>query len=250
MVKLGTYCINCGFYDPSDKSCDVGYLDKFKKTDVDIHNNGLNDSPIIDRVCPARRDPEWVDENGVDLEKLKDEMYLFGTILIVANSLVGLRSTLNSLSTIDHISNFKFLIVHKEDITIKDVEEECSKITYTEYRCIQSFNDTDERMLFDSFRQSKNGYLFIIDSDKDFDHKMIDKINHAVNNNLTQVMHVEGDGYHQSVTLSLLYKHFKGDLLVPIGQKLREISEEQSIEPKVFTWEQINEQYSNQLCDT
>ena len=240
MAQLATFCKNCCFYNNEDKSCKTGYLDKFKSCDSKIVWE--EDGPVIYRVCPSRRTTDWEHKDDPNLsDLLEKEMYISGSILVIANSLDGLSKTLDELSGVENINKFNIIIVHRG--AVDGLQKLCEdKITFSNFTCVKSYLDNTDELLFDAFKRVKNGYLITLDSDKDFDPGIIGVLNSAVNHKMKQVLHVIGtDGAHQSATMCLLYKWLKGDLMIDITSKIRELTETQGLESQIFTWKELDE---------
>lgn len=240
MAQLATFCKNCCFYNSDDKSCQTGYLDKFQDCDSKIIWE--EDGPVVFRVCPSRRGLDWEHKDDPNLSDiLEKEMYISGSILLIANSLDGLSKTLDELSSIENINKFNLVIVHRG--AVDGMQKLCEdKITFTDFVCVKSYLDNTDELLFDAFKRVKNGYLITLDSDKDFDSGIIDVLNSAVNHKMKKVLHVVGtDGVHQSATMCLLYKWLKGDMMSDITSKIKEITETQKLEPQIFTWKELDE---------
>jgi hypothetical protein len=63
-----------------------------------------------------------------------------------------------------------------------------------------------------------------------------------VNKKLFRLLHVSNDGQlHQSVNMIHLYKYLKGDLQCPIKEKIKDIASQESSDPQVFSWKEVNE---------
>lgn len=249
MVRLGTFCNECCFYNNDSKTCYRGYLDRFKQRNAEIQWE--DDGPKIDRVCPSRRTLEWQD--GKDLQQCSIEvdktLYIKGSIILLCDSLDELNSMCTKLNNIKNINNFNIIVAHDDKIELNNVAKVCSdKITNTKFSCVKNYKDNTQYILFESFRKSaKNGYVFILNANKDFDENMFDKINSIVNHELYRLLHVEGlnNGIHQQVTMSSVYKLLKGDLVYSLSDKIKEMAAAQNSDPQIMTWEQIDEIYNS-----
>ena len=231
MAKLGTYCHRCGFLE--DNQCTIGYLDAFKAAGATVTQGA--EGPVIDRVCVARRDQEWIENHS--LEDLHDEMYIRGSVMILVKSLEGLKNTLEKLRQIPKIERFSIIVVNTMD---ESCREFCEDIDFAEYLYIKTFLDDEGEITHDAFKRTKNGFLFILDSEENFDSQMIEKLNKAVNKDLKQVIHVKGrSGGHQSATISVLFRHVKGSLGMDISEKIEQIAKEQGVKFKVHDWGEL-----------
>lgn len=236
MVKLGTVCNECVFY--KDK-CDLGMLEKFKERGAEIQMH--DDGPRIARICPYRRTPEWSKDLAYPSFQVYSEVYITGSIVIKARSVDGLISTIDNLNRIPKIGSFLIVVMHDDSIAISDVKRCASRIVFSEYQCVKTFLDGPDA-LNEAFKRCKNGYLFILDSEKEFDIEMIDKVNFIVNEELFQLLHIEPIDENQSVTSAIMYKYLNGDIIKPIGEKIKEMGGESMI----MTWEEVNDYYQRQ----
>ena len=247
MARIETYCGDCCFYNNFEKKCQHNILDIFEKDGSSI--TWGDSGPYVDRVCQYKRVDEWVEKNNINsvkekIELCKREIYLKGTIIILANSLESFQSTMDKLIKIENIKNFKIIIIFK-NLLYSDILRICGN-TNLEYKIIHNINSDVEYQIYKALEFCRNGYLFILDSLKEFDEKIIDKINNAVNIKMLRLLHVTGsDGIHESVSMIHLYKWLKGDLQCSFEMKLKDISEQEKSNAKVFTWKEINEQYSH-----
>jgi len=249
MVRLGTYCNQCCFFNFNNKECFRGLLDIYKDNGATIQVN--DDNVIIDRVCMSRRTYDWLGDMTLEQASTKasNEIYIHGSIILVSSSLDHLRKCLETLKTIKNISKFKLIITHSSAIRSSDVLNLCdSLVDYTEFICMKTFISEPEVITYEAFKRANNGYIFILDTSKDFDPLFIDKVNHTVNIKLHRLLHVEpiDEAYHQSVSMAIIYKVLKGDIGLSISSKINELVENQDNKfDQIKTWGQINEQYSS-----
>jgi len=241
MVKIGTSCTNCCFLD-ENTNCKLGLLDVFKDRGAEITID--NDSVSLDRLCQYKRQSDWQSDKS-DNEKndiIKQEVYIKGTIVLITDNEDDLQ---NTISKIKNISNFKVIILYS-NIKISKMLEICGNTKDIEYKMIMIADTDISKQIYLSLKFAKNGYLFIIDCSKEIDDNMIDKVNTIVNKKMFRVLHIEGtDGIHQSVNMIHLYKWVKGDLEIPIKDKLLDIAEQEGSDSQIYTWKEVNEQYIN-----
>ncbi|MCW4039972.1 MAG: hypothetical protein NWE83_04365 [Candidatus Bathyarchaeota archaeon] len=239
MAQLATFCKGCCFYNQEEKCCETGYLDKFKECGSKIE--WTEDGPVILRVCPSRRPLDWEHKDDADImNRLRDEMFIYGSVLVIAKSTEGLITTIDRLSETPNIHKFNIVVVYQDGL--KGIGQLCQeKITFTDFVSVRSYLDEINEVVFDASRRAKNGYLITLDSEKDFDVNMLNVLNSAVNNKLKKVLHVVGtDGLHQSATMCLLYKWLKGNLMVDMASKIQEMARTQNLESQVFTWGELH----------
>lgn len=248
MAKLGTFCSECCFYDNEKKDCVIDCHSSFKARNAEFVWE--EDGPKIDRVCPYRRTKEWeVDKSLSERATLvREEVYIKGTIILQVGSIEDLDKTLEILSKVPKIDNFKILISHTFSTKSSDVKRVCEgKLDFAKYCCISHVEDSTEMQTYRSLKEVQNGYVFVLDCSKDFDASCIEKLNHFIYKKLFRVLHVEGlDGTtHQSVTLASVYKWLKGDTQCQMGQKLKEVADFEEGDSLVVNWKEIHEEYSN-----
>lgn len=246
MAKLGTYCGNCCFYNNKEKSCDHNLLNVFQKRNANI--TWSDDGPTIDRICAYRRDKKWEIEKSHE-EKIitvKNEVYIGGTILIISYDKESLRKTVEKLNSPEiNISRFKVIVLYK-NIKFNDLLGICGNLLNIPYKCQMMVNESLEYQIYSSLKFAKNGMLFIIESEKEFDIKMFDKVNTMINQKMFRVLHISNDSeLHCSVSMVHIYKYLKGDLGHTISYKLKDIAKEENTDPQVLTWKDVDEEYSN-----
>lgn len=243
MAKIGTDCNGCCFFDESKKDCKNNLISIFKDRGADIIKT--DNAPHVDRICQYRRNSDWnIDESEQEKMKIiQDEVYVRGTIVLIAQNKDELVSTIKKLNTNANISNFKFVILFK-DIAYSEVSDICSSNLKSAYQLITMINDDINYQIYKSLKFAKHGFLFMLECNKDFDREAIDKLNNFVNKKMFRTLYIRGiSGIHQSVAMAHLYKFLKGDNVSSYEQKLLEISKEENSDPQVFNWEYVNEQY-------
>ena len=246
MVKLGTFCSYCCFYDTLNKKCGHNIIDTFKERDAEIDFDEYGNH-TIDRVCQYKRDENWQTQMPMKdkLELSRQEVYLRGTIIIIANQAENLNKTIDHLNTMKNIENFKLVVLYSE-IRFQEVMEIAKSKIKSKYHLVSIKNNDIDLQVYRSLKFSQNGYLFILDSNLDIDENIIDKVNHFVNKKMYRLLHIKpsNKALHQSVSMVGLYKWLKGDLQFDFSEKLNNIAEEEQSDSQVFDWEDINEAYS------
>ena len=248
MAKIGTSCKKCVFYNKEEGSCKTKFLNQFQKQGTDIF--WTEDGPVIPRVCPSFRDEKWLEENGSDMELLEKEMHIKGTVIVLVKTLGGLEKTLKNIE-IDGIENFSLVVLYRNDLLSSQVLSVCkdSDICKSiDYVCVKTFLEKDEEAIFDSFKRVSNGFAFFIDSEKNFDPKMISKINFVINKLLDVVIYVDSGEFHETVIMSIFFKHLKGDILHSLKEKIKSISKMQGSNViKIHNWKEINDKCFNKV---
>jgi hypothetical protein len=246
MANIGTYCGRCCFYDNSNKTCEHGLINKFIDRGATITYTDNND-PLIDRICQYKRPENWNTDLSLKekIDICNDEVYICGTIVIFALDKQALERTLIKLNKNPKIKNFKIIVIYSK-LKHQDVFSACGNNIDTDYKIIHAIDNNGALQIYKSLSFAKNGYLFILNSDFDFDQDMIDKVDTFVNKKLYRLLHIRGtDSVHQSVSMVHLYKWLKGDLECSFKDKLLDISSKENSDPQVFTWEEVNAEYSN-----
>lgn len=242
MVKIGTSCLNCCFLD-KNKYCQHGLHSIFLDRGAEIISNETKVE--LDRVCQYKRTTDWNNDKSIEdrISICKNEIYISGTILLISDNKENLEKSINKLNALPHIENFKFLILYKH-IKSKDLLEICGNKIKSDYKLILNINDDLNNAVYRSIKYAKNGYFFILDSNKDITDNILDKVNNCVNINMHRLLHIKPtDGLHQSVSMIHLYKYIKGDTTIDFAEKLKDISIQENSNTQVFSWEEINEQY-------
>lgn len=245
MVKLGSSCKNCCFYDEDLKDCLHGLLDVFKERGAEIEY--VEEVPLMDRICQYKRPNDWHAEKTIDerVEICGNEIYISGTIVLIADNKANLERAIKILNANSNIKNFKFIVIYKH-IQYKDILDVCGNNIGSDYKYVLTNTDDINFQIYQSLKHAKNGFLFIIDCSKEFDHLVLDKVNNMLNKKLFRILHIPGtDGVHQSVSMIHIYKWLKGDLQCSFSEKLKDISNQENSDAQILNWEQVNEQYSS-----
>lgn len=233
MVKLGTSCKECYNFNSESKTCSRELYDIFLNRNAEI--TFLEDDVTIDRICPHKNTTDSPNEDP----------YIFGTIILLVDNKDSLKSALEEINKNERIENFKILILYK-DLKYHDLLPLCIENIHSSYRLVYMVTNDVAFQVYKSLGFAKNGLLFIIDTNKEIEPNMIDKVNHLINNKLYRVLHIHNNNeIHQSVSMVHLYKWIKGDLGESMAFKLKDISENEQSDPQIYTWKEVNEQYSN-----
>lgn len=241
MAGIMTKCNGCCFFNSEDGSCKQKLHDVFREANAKVET--IDGVCLIDRICQYRREDDW--ESDLSLEdKIKtcqDEVFISGTIILIADSLDSLSNAIDKL--VEQKDQFKFIILYK-NIKYNDLLEICGN-SFEQYKLINYLTDDIAYHVHQSLKHARNGYMFILDCNKNIDGSIIDKINHVVNIQLMRLLHVPGsDGLHESVSMIHIYRWLKGDLGVSFEAKLLDISLQEESDPQILTWKEVNEKYS------
>jgi hypothetical protein len=250
MIKLGTKCNDCVFFE--DDECKVYALEAFEEAGASITKE--NGNTVVDRVCAYKRDDNWSDldkpyEDYDSLEKLIDEVYISGTIIVICkNDTSKLDEVLKKINGIKNSHKFKKVIVHLENVQRSSVLSVLEEYDADDYTVMQIFSESisdgqiNLRSVADeAFKRAKNGYLYFIDSDKDFDDSVLDDLNSTVNifmKRLLYVPPVDGE-IHQMVCMAPLYKLLKGNKLDEIENKINIMAKSADCDNGIMTWEEV-----------
>lgn len=246
MAKLGTFCSECVFYN--DNKCDNGIIEKFEAAGAEVIKT--ENETTIDRVCVYRRLEDWIqDKSPEEVNKvLADEVYISGSVIVLGKDLDSIEKCLTKLASVPKIKRFKIIVAHKKEMKASDVREICEKILNDiDYICVKVFDDINSSFIMDEgFKRAKNGYVFFIESDKDFDDIMIEEVNKAINEKLDRFIYIKpvDETMHGAVCFSIIYKYLKGNKFYNITKKLEEYTNEQECQYLLKTW---NDVYENNL---
>jgi hypothetical protein len=106
--------------------------------------------------------------------------------------------------------------------------------------------DNTPYQIYRSLKYAKNGMLFILECDKEIEENILDKVDSFINKKLYRVLHIhDNDELHQSVSMVHLYKWIKGHLGETMRFKLDDIANQENSDAQIYTWKEVNEQYSN-----
>lgn len=243
MVRIGTTCKDCCFFKDNTK-CLHNLFDVFLDRGAEITSDETG--VTIDRVCRYQRLIDWEKDKTIEerLEISKEEIYICGSIILLADTSDQLENAISKLK-LKKPENFNFVIIHKA-IKMSELLGVCGNNIKSDYK-LMYYPDIDaEYQIYKALDHARNGYLFILDCSKDFDENIIDKVDNLVNKKLFRVLHIEGlDGIHQSVSMVHLYKYIKGDIQCSIKEKINSIAEEENSNPQVFNWKEVDEEYIN-----
>jgi len=247
MAKLGTFCNECCFYNPDKKDCSHGLIDMFTQREATIEWN--NDGPVIDRVCRYRRTRDW--NEGLSLEeKIKlseEEVFLSGSIILLVENIDNLKEIFSKLK--DAAKNrFKFIISHQCKLgPLLEITKELD----IHASFVRSLDEdvSDKKRVFDCLKHLKNGYIFIFNCSKEIDYAVFEKVHNFTNRLMHRVLHIEAidQKLHQSVSMAHIYKWLNGDMMESFSNKLKNIASEESSDPQIFNWKEINEACTNNL---
>ena len=238
-ASIGTYCHNCCNFEPPD-NCKLDLLTMFKKRSAKIFESVTEDGKKqfgIDRVCPY-----------FNIDELSSDIKLKGTILLIADDVKQLEQTVDKLETMGVENNFNLLVMYKK-MKMADLLRVCGNTKF-DYKCsLCTVNDISYAVYKSACKYGKNGYLVILECDKDFDTDIINKVNYMIYHKMFRVMHVSNPNIlHESVSMLHIYKYIKGDLgEESFSKKLDTIAEEEQTESQNFTWEFVNEQYKSKI---
>lgn len=249
-----TSCEDCIFsvvLNNKQEGCYVKALSKFEQNGDEIYElttNGITHKVIKGRVCMCRRHKDW--EKGRDLmesiNSVQQEILPQINFLVKHSSGDDLEKTLSSLGKLNsHIISGKGKVIVSYNarnpkeikiLTHKYIEPKNS------YFCCVLENRPDIDSLFDEgFRLVSNGYTCILESGKEVDPWVFEKINCLVNNKMKRLALIEGLGDHMKVISNVLFKNMGGDS----GGSFKSKIEDNLAKNMIFTWKEVNEYFTN-----
>jgi hypothetical protein len=247
MAKVGTLCNECCFYNRDKKECGHGLIDMFTQRGATIEWN--DDGPAIDRICRYRRTHDWNEDLSLE-EKInlsKEEVFLSGSIILLVQDMDNFKDILSKLKDVTK-NRFKFIISHECKLSsLLEITKELD-IHASFVRSVDE-DVSDEKRVFDCLKHMKNGYLFLFNSDKEIDYTVFEKVHKFTSRLMHRVLHIEpiDEKLHQSVSMVHIYKWLNGDMMESFSNKLKNIAGEESSDPQVFNWKEINEACTNNL---
>lgn len=251
-MALKTICSECCFFDKNkDDDGIICHHNLFhilneRNTTITIDDTQC----VIDRICPYYRKLDWESNLNIDEKKklCQQSVYIMGSIILLTKDEHDLKNALEILHSYQHIDRFEILVIctGKTQPVINFIKE-----MNLEYECIKLINPTNESIRLAIYQQSaklKNGFLFILECDKDIDNDILDKVNYIVNKQLFRLLHIPPTtGLHQSVSMTHLYKYLKGDLQEDYENKITAIANEENLPTPILSWKEINEYYNSSL---
>jgi len=214
--QVGTDCKECIFFkDPKD--CKLGKISKYEKSGAQFEER--DGQFLVNRVCLFRRTKEWQEDRSVEecVEITKKEVRVGGSIVIYASDIKDLDKCLAKLSKIKHVENFKIIIAHHSQLMVRKVFDYFQDQDHFEEVFGVRVNETEVHtgkihFLDEALKRSKNGFIISLDSSKDFDEHILDKINHYVYNEMEKLLYVPPtEEVNGSVVMAVIYKFLKGN---------------------------------------
>lgn len=247
LPRVATDCKVCVFHNIKGKKCYLGKLDKYIEDGAMIEER--DGQYLVDRICLFRRDGAWRSENRVrkNIDRARDEalglVKISGTVIIYADKLDSLKKCIESLSHSEYVKNFKVIVAHFDELKIKEVYDYINEQDVLEEVFAIQIKDRDETNFLDeAIRQSKNGLIITLDSDKDVDLSIFDKLQKYMYSDMKRLLYVQpSDGIHECVVQGVLYKFLKGNKFWTFDEKIKQLAEEQDIENQILKWSDINE---------
>ena len=239
MVEVGTFCSECVFFNSG--KCDLDLIEKWNSLG---NVKSADDSEVvINRICMYRRDKKWnpsVDQAN-KIELVKQDVHIAGSFIILCknNDLIGLEKTLLKLKSIKNIDKFKPIIVSDKNSNLSSLVKVAKNI-FEKHQVMICLEDNSSNEMLDSvFRKVKNGFIFVLNCSKDFDDKIVEKINYLINSEMIVIPYVKSiDGdVHQMMFVAAVYKAMYGNKESSFDDKITEIYD-------CLSWDNINEKCS------
>lgn len=247
MVRIDTSCSDCIFAKTlSNKQvgCMHGFLEYFDETggEVLLTEDGLSHI-LVNKVCPFRRYIDWMPDSYEEaLCKVKEEVLpRLNIILFHSSSVEALHSTLESLSSINHLDKMELVVVY--NTKNRDEIQKVVSSYFKKARYCSLIEDVDP--FTEGFKSTKNGYVLRINSGYNINPNVIDIINYAINYQQKTVLYIKPDqDDNMELVMSILAKHLKLGLLFSIEDKILSLIEAQNIQKQViFTWKELEDAY-------
>ena len=273
--QVVTSCAACCFADYEGKTqvgCELGRIEKFQEggTRVIEAEDGEKEFYVVHRMCNFYREEEWA-EYWKDKEKrVKKENAVRVSFIVPVNeddTLEGLQKTLLSIAMQEEFEAVKvitmnnstnkdnFDIIHKLHEVFGSYAEQTSYLNKSEEGTTFVGGSMVEKsadfwtLLEASFAFAVNGYYAVFNCGTEVSSDFLKRINHAINENLKQVLMIEpfDEGSHDGLTISCaLHKYLSGskdtsnfEISQPIDEKIRTISKTQGFDNLIIRWEDL-----------
>ena len=272
--EVVTSCAACCFADYEDKTqvgCELGRIEKFqeKGTKVIEAEDGEKEFYVVHRLCTSYREEDWA-EYWKDKEKrVKKEIAVRVNFIVPINeddTLEGLQKTLLSIATQEEFEAVKvitmnnsnkdnFDIVHKLNEVFGSYAEQTSYLNKSEEGTTFVGGSMVEKssdfwtLLEASFAFVVNGYYAVFNCGTEVPPDFLKTINHAINENLEQVLMIEpfDEGSYDGLTISCaLHKYLSGskdttnfEISQPIDEKVRKVAKMQEFDNLIVKWEDL-----------
>lgn len=248
--QIGTDCKECIFFkDP--KGCKLGKISKYEKLGAEFEQR--DGQFLVNRVCLFRRTQEWQEDRSIEecMEITTKEVRICGSIVVYASDMKELDKCLSKLAKSKHIENFKIIIAHHSKLIVRTVFDYIQSQDHFEEVIAVSVNEAEFHtgeihFLDEALKRSKNGFIITLDSSKDFDEHMLDKINYFVYDQMEKLLYIPPtEEVNGSVVMAVIYKFLKGNKFWSFEEKMNAIAKHQDVGSQITSWDKINEKYSN-----
>ena len=272
--EVVTSCAACCFADYEGKTqvgCELGRIEKFQErgTKVIEAEDGEREFYVIHRMCNFYREEDWA-EYWKDKEKrVKKENAIRVNFIIPINeddTLEGLEKTLLSIATQEEFEAVKVITMNNSDKDNFDIVHKLHEVFGSYAEQTSYLNKSEEGTTFvggsmveknsdfwtlleASFSYVVNGYYSIFNCGTTVPSDFLKTINHAVNENLEQILMIESfdEGSHDGLTISCaLHKYLSGskdttnfEISQPIDEKVRKTAKTQDFDNLIVKWEDL-----------
>ena len=249
-LTLGTNCKECIFFE-DPKNCRLGKIDKLEKQGAFFEDRG--DELMVDRVCNFRRTEDWQEDRSIEecMEIANQEVKIRGSIVVYSKNIEELDKCISKLSNIKHIENFKIIVTHHSELLVKEVYNYIQDQDHFEEIVGVGVNEAETHtgeihFSDEAFKRAKNGFIFTIDSSKDFDENILDKVNHFVYGEMGRLLYVPAtEEFNTTVVMAVIYEFLKGNRFHDFAEKLQALAQHQALASQITSWDKINEKYIN-----
>ena len=263
-----TPCAQCIFAKYDDKTqtgCDFGRLDKFKERNIEIVPafDLEREFFVVKSFCNAFRGEAWgkqyKKEEYIDQVKQEYEIQLHYIIIVgedrdkdfvvddeyIDNQMNGLGKTARSVFN-QSIPAVTAIIVNNSHMPQFDIYHKAHEVfdkTPVKFYILDMGDGSDDHDCIDeAFSNVGNGYYTVFKAGHEIDLSFGDKFNRIINEELYRAPYMLGyDGINGTVVQASMHRYLRGNLEVPLEQKIREMSEEDGSLNLIRSWEEFDD---------
>lgn len=264
-----TPCAECIFakYDGKTQTgCGFGRLDKFKERNVEIipaFDLEGREFFVVKSFCNALRGKAWGEqykkEEHVDQVKKEYELRLHYIIIVGGDRGEGFvvddEYIDNQMNELDKTAWSVFnqstpaataIIVNNSRVPQFDIYHKAHEVfdkTHVKFYILDMGGKSDDYDCIDAaFPNVGNGYYVVFKAGHEADLSFGDKFNRLINEELYHAPYMLGyDGINGTVVQASMHRYLRGNLEVPLEQKIREMSKEDGSLNLIRSWEEFDD---------
>ena len=248
---LHTTCKNCVFSVVEGRTqtgCKLKRIEAYKKlgtTVIEAEDLEENEFFVIESWCNGYREKEWlltIPEDTDDLEAVRKEILpRLGFFVLVNEENSDVKKTIESV--IKAKASY-VVVVNNSKKDYVDLIEECQSyvencdLTLKVMNLIEEVNEYEA--IDEAFGNAQSGYYSVIVSGEEAREDILERLDVAINENLTRVGYVKPyDGVNGMTVLSLMHKHLNGNVNGFLEEKVIGAAKMDNSSNLVQSWETI-----------